>query len=210
MIEPHSYLLFVGASLALILVPGPAQALVIATTLDRGQGHGALTAAGLNVGTLFHAAAAGLGLSAILATSAFAFSIVKYVGAAYLLYLGIKALRSKPKGEAVTLGRGSRTGARAAFGQAVLTGILNPKVALFFLAFLPQFVDPSRGAVVFQFLLLGLTMAVLDTCYELALVHVTHRLRGRLSRSRRLETLRNRISGVVLVLLGLRLALQQR
>ena len=102
------------------------------------------------------------------------------------------------------------TSSRVAFGQAVLTGVLNPKVALFFLAFLPQFVDASRGAVMLQFLLLGLTMAMLDTLYELALVHLTHRLKGRLSRSRRLETLRNRISGVVLILLGLRLALQER
>jgi threonine/homoserine/homoserine lactone efflux protein len=202
MMSLNSYFLFVAASVALILVPGPAQALVIATTLDRGPKQGVLTAVGLNVGTLFHAAAAGLGLSAILATSALAFSIVKYIGAAYLLYLGIKALRSRPSAE-VSTGGGT-------FGQAVLTGILNPKVALFFLAFLPQFVDPTRGAVMFQFLLLGLTMAVLDTLYEGALVSVSHRLRGRLAKSRRLETLRNRISGAVLVLLSVRLALQER
>jgi threonine/homoserine/homoserine lactone efflux protein len=209
-LELHSYLLFIAASVALILVPGPAQALVIATTLDRGQRHGALTAVGLNVGTLFHAVAAGLGLSAILATSALAFSIVKYVGAAYLLYLGICALRSSRASDASRLSHSSPTSSRVAFGQAVLTGVLNPKVALFFLAFLPQFVDASRGAVMLQFLLLGLTMAMLDTLYELVLVHLTHRLKGRLSRSRRLETLRNRISGVVLILLGVRLALQER
>jgi threonine/homoserine/homoserine lactone efflux protein len=138
-----SYLLFLAASVAIILVPGPAQALVLASTLSGGRRAGALTAIGLNVGTLFHTGVAGLGLSAILATSAFVFSLVKYVGAAYLMYLGFRALRSKdphPSGGAPPRHRGGSTLIRA-----VIAGILNPKVALFFLAFLPQFVDPSRG-----------------------------------------------------------------
>jgi len=210
MLELHSWLLFVAASIALILVPGPAQALVIANTLDHGRSQGAFTAVGLNLGTLCHAAAAGLGLSAVLASSALAFAIVKYLGAAYLLYLGIKALTSRAAGGEAPASARPRMSAPAALAQAVIAGVLNPKVALFFLAFLPQFVDPSRGAVMLQFLFLGLTMAVLDTAYELVIVQAVWRLKGRLARSPRWERLRNRISGAVMVLLGVRLAMQER
>lgn len=208
MIEPSSYLVFLAASVVLILAPGPAQALVVATSLDRGPVHGALTAVGLNVGTLLHAVAAGLGLSAILASSALAFSVVKYVGAAYLLYLGIKALRSTPSRQDAA--PAAARSARSALGQAVLVGVLNPKVALFFLAFLPQFVDPARGAVWLQFFVLGASMAVLDIVYELLLVQVVCRVKGRLVRSSRLAAWRNRVAGGVLILLGMRLALQER
>jgi threonine/homoserine/homoserine lactone efflux protein len=161
MLDLSSYLLFLVASGAIILVPGPAQALVFANTLSGGQRAGALTAVGLNIGTLFHTAAAGLGLSAILATSAFAFSLVKYGGAAYLFYLGVRALRSRepqPLSVASQLPPGGST-----LVWGAIAGVLNPKVALFFLAFLPQFVDPSRGPVLVQFLALGASIALLDT-----------------------------------------------
>jgi len=208
MVDFPSYLMFLAASVALILVPGPAQALVIARTLAGGRRPGALTAVGLNVGTLFHAAAAALGLSAILATSALAFSIVKYVGAAYLIYLGIRALRAKaPPSVSSASASDSR---RSTLGQAIATGILNPKVALFFLAFLPQFVDPSRGLVLVQFLLLGASIALIDTLYELALVYLVSGMRERYLRNPRLLAWQARVSGVVLVGLGLRLAAQQR
>ena len=205
---PSSYPMFLVASIALILVPGPAQALVIANSISRGVRAGALTAVGLNIGTLFHTIAAALGLSAILATSAVAFAIVKYVGAAYLLYLGIRALRARPQTDQGRTRAAGRSG--SVLGQAVAAGALNPKVALFFLAFLPQFVDPSRGAVLLQFLILGASMAVLDTLYELTIVYVVTRLKGRLLRNPRLVALQQRVSGVVLVMLGLRLALQER
>lgn len=208
MVDFPSYLMFLAASVALILVPGPAQALVIARTLAGGRRPGALTAVGLNVGTLFHAATAALGLSAILATSALAFSIVKYAGAAYLIYLGIRALRSKaPPSVSSASASDSR---RSTLGQAIATGILNPKVALFFLAFLPQFVDPSRGAVLIQFLLLGASIALIDTLYELALVYLVSGMRERYLRNPRLLAWQTRASGVVLVGLGLRLAAEQR
>jgi threonine/homoserine/homoserine lactone efflux protein len=206
-IDPASYLTFLAASIALILVPGPAQALVIARTLSGGKRAGALTAVGLNIGTLFHAAAAALGLSAILATSALAFSVVKYVGAAYLLYLGIQALRSRPDKAS---GSVPDTTAKASLGQAVATGILNPKVAIFFLAFLPQFVDPARGSAFAQFLILGASMAVLDTVYELLLVQMVARTRQRFLASPRTGLWLNRLTGGVLIGLGARLALQER
>lgn len=208
MIELSSYLIFLVASVALILVPGPAQALVIAKTLAGGRRPGVLTAVGLNIGTLFHTATAALGLSAILATSAVAFSIVKYAGAAYLVYLGIRALRSKVPRAVGTALPGEP--ARSTLGQAVAAGVLNPKVALFFLAFLPQFVDPSRGAVLPQFLVLGATIALLDTLYEVMLVHFVSGMRELFLHSPRLLALQTRVSGTVLVALGLRLAAQER
>jgi len=203
-----TYLLFLAASTALILVPGPAQALVLARTLSAGPRAGALTAVGLNVGTLFHSLAAALGLSAVLATSALAFAAVQYAGAAYLIWLGIRALaaRSGPAAAAPA----APASARTTFGQAVATGILNPKVALFFLAFLPQFVDAGRGPVLAQFLLLGASMALLDTLYEITLVRIIHGMRARYLRSERLRAWQNRVSGVVLLGLGVRLAVQQR
>ncbi|EJE51721.1 putative threonine efflux protein [Acidovorax sp. CF316] len=212
--DPLTYATFVAASAALILVPGPAQALVLANTLTGGRRAGALTAVGLNVGTLVHAAAAALGLSALLATSALAFAVVKYVGAAYLIYLGIQALRSRAQATTAAQPADKSAAAPAAskapLAQAIVAGTLNPKVALFFLAFLPQFVDPARGSVVVQMLILGATMAVMDTLYELALVSVLYRMRERLVGNRRFMAWQSRISGVILIGLGLRLAAQER
>ena len=210
MFDWSSYLVFVLACVALILVPGPAQALVLAKTLSGGRKAGALSAIGLNIGTLVHTLAAALGISAILATSALAFSVVKYLGAAYLVWLGIRSLRSRAPAATTAAAAPVSSGPGSALFQGVAAGVLNPKVALFFLAFLPQFVDPGRGHVLAQFLVLGATMAVLDTLYELALVGVFARLRGRYLASQRVARWQARISGAVLIALGVRLAVQDR
>ena len=202
------YSSFVVACTVLILMPGPSQALVMSRTLSGGPRAGLLTAVGLNVGTLGHALAAALGLSTVLATSALAFSVVKYVGAAYLLYLGVQALRTPTRRTADAVP--TPPAAVASFGQAGAAGLLNPKVAIFFLAFLPQFVDPARGAVFMQFLLLGATMAVLDTLYESALVLLMARTRVRLAARPASAPWRERVTGAVLVGLAVRLALQER
>lgn len=208
MLDGSSFLTFLAVCIGLILAPGPGQALTIARTLSGGFRAGILTATGLNLGTLVHALAAGLGLSAVLATSALAFSIVKYVGAAYLLFLGISSLRDRardePKSEATAVPTGSP------LRQATLAGLLNPKVAVFFLAFLPQFVDPTLGRVPLQFFLLGLTMALLDTVYEILLAWLTSRARHRLAARPALRRLQRTVTGSVLILLGLRLAAQER
>lgn len=209
MIDTGSYLLFLAASLALIAAPGPAQALVISKTVAGGMRGGVLTGIGLNLGTLLHAAAAALGLSAVLATSATAFAVVKYVGAAYLVWLGIRALRTPPAGPTLP-SVASSSSSRSIVGEALVVGVLNPKVAIFFLAFLPQFVDPVRGNVFAQFMLLGLTMALLDTLYEIAIAWGTHRLRDAMFSRPSLRLWQERVSGVVMIALGLRLAVQQR
>lgn len=208
MLDPAAYLLFLATSAALIVVPGPAQALVFASTVSGGRRAGVITAVGLNVGTLVHSAAAGLGLSAVLATSATAFSAVKYAGAAYLFYLGLRALRSG--GRPVAAGGPSTASINSVLVQAVTTGILNPKVALFLLAFLPQFVDASRGPLLLQFLVLGASMAALDVLYEVVLVFLVAGARHRLVGNGRFQALQRRFSGGLLIALGVRLALQQR
>lgn len=209
MIDWSSYLLFLAACAALIVTPGPAQALVIARTLSEGRLVGALTAIGLNIGTLFHSIAAALGLSALLASSALAFAVVKYLGATYLVYLGLQALRASPHSAPQSVA--SRVNTRTSpLSQAVLVGTLNPKVALFFLAFLPQFVDPQHGSVVLQFLVLGATIAVFDILYELVLVQLVFRMQQRVLSSARIALWQSRICGTVLVALGLRLAAQER
>jgi threonine/homoserine/homoserine lactone efflux protein len=209
MIEPSSYLLFLAACGALIVVPGPAQALVMARTLAEGRRSGALTAVGLNLGTLLHTVAAALGLSAILASSALAFAVVKYMGAAYLIYLGIRVCCKSPSLSPPARARQS-CALRSPLVQAVVTGVLNPKVALFFLAFLPQFVDVTRGALFPQFLVLGATMAVLDTSYELILVELVSGMKRQYLSNPRVAAWQNRMSGCVLIGLGLRLAVQER
>lgn len=209
MIDTATFLAYLAASLAIILAPGPAQALTLARSVSDGKRAGIMTAVGLNVGTLLNTLAAALGLSAILAESALAFSVVKYLGAGYLVYLGIRALLARPHDEAAPAAPASASGWRA-FGKAVITGTLNPKVALFFLAFLPQFVDARRGPVLPQFVILGLTMAILDTIYESGLAVAAGSMAGWLSRSPKIRLWRERIMGGVMIALGLRLALAQR
>jgi RhtB (resistance to homoserine/threonine) family protein len=206
--DPATLLAYLAACIAIILAPGPAQALVLARTLSDGKKAGMMTAVGLNVGTLFHAVIAALGLSAILATSAVAFALVKYLGAAYLIYLGLQAFRAKANAsEAV---RVSRSNPAQAFFKAVIIGILNPKVALFFLAFLPQFVDPARGSALAQFLVLGSILAFLDVVYETVLAYVFSALSSRIARSSTFALWRQKITGAVLMGLGVRLALTQQ
>ena len=147
-----SFGLFLAAALVLAITPGPGIFYILTRSLKGGRREGIASSFGTAVGGLGHVVAAALGLSAMLATSAIAFSIVKYVGAAYLIYLGIRTLLSK---EELNLNTSFvRTHARRAFYQGITTEVFNPKTALFFLAFIPQFGDP-QGVVLLQFVLLG-------------------------------------------------------
>lgn len=156
--DASTYGLFLLASLALLLIPGPAVIYIVTRGMDQGRWAGVVSALGLGVGNLVHALAATVGLSAVLASSAIAFSIVKYAGAAYLIYLGIKRLMTKE--EAVS-GDGSTRSLRRIFTEGIVINILNPKVALFFLAFLPQFVNPDAGSLAWQVFVLGTSFALL-------------------------------------------------
>lgn len=154
-----TYGLFILAALALLLVPGPAVFYVVARGVEGGRPAGLVSCLGIEVGTLLHATFAAVGLSAIVASSVAAFTVVKWLGAAYLVYLGLRKLFSHDEdGEPVGV---EREPLHRVFAQGVLVQVLNPKVALFFLAFLPQFVDPSRGPVWAQILLLGATLGAI-------------------------------------------------
>ena len=144
---------FLLAALILLLTPGPAVLYIVARSMDQGRLAGLVSVLSIEVGNSFHVLAATLGLSAILLSSALAFTIVKYLGAAYLIYLGIRRLLTRDDGHEIA--RLQHQSLRRIFSQGVVVAALNPKTALFFLAFLPQFVDPSSGSVTLQLLTLG-------------------------------------------------------
>jgi threonine/homoserine/homoserine lactone efflux protein len=170
MIDSTSFALFSAASLALILAPGPAVLYIVARSIDQGRLAGLVSVLGISVGTLVHVLAAALGISALLAASALAFSIIKYAGAVYLVYLGLHKLFIEKTHPAEVEGPPAQT-LRRIFTQGFVVNLLNPKLALFFLAFLPQFIDPVFGPVGPQFLLLGITFTVIalisDSLYAL-------------------------------------------
>ena len=164
---------FAAASLPLVLAPGPSVAFVLATTLGSGRRAGLGAVAGVETGYLVHVGAAVVGVSAVIAASAQAFTVVKLLGAGYLIWLGIQAWRSRDQTRLADLARSPAVlSAGAAFRRGLLVGALNPKTAVFFVAFLPQFVDPSAGPVWVQMTGLGLLFIVLaavpDTCWALA------------------------------------------
>ena len=159
--EAHTYVLFVVAALALLLVPGPAVVYVVARSVSGGRLTGLVSFLGIELGTLTHVVFAAAGLSAIVASSVVAFSVVKWLGAAYLVYLGLRQIFGRGGENEDTESSDTEDDRFRVFYQSVLVQILNPKVALFFLAFLPQFVDPSRGAAWTQIVVLGATLASL-------------------------------------------------
>lgn len=153
MFDPAKFILFLVAALILVVTPGPAVLYIVTRGIDQGRAAGIVSVLGVGLGNFVHVLAAALGLSALLASSALAFSVVKYAGAAYLIFLGLRKLLSP----AVDVGPVKlREASRAAiFRQGAIVAALNPKTALFFLAFLPQFTDPGRGAVWLQLVVLG-------------------------------------------------------
>jgi len=160
LIPPDQLLVFALASLALLLIPGPAVLYIVTRSAAQGPAAGVASVLGIQCGGMVHVLMASLGLSAILLSSALAFSLVKYAGAAYLVYLGLRTWFSR---EPLELGAAARQPLRQIFLQGFVVNALNPKTALFFFAFLPQFVDPARGAAWMQFLLLGLVFIILAT-----------------------------------------------
>jgi threonine/homoserine/homoserine lactone efflux protein len=162
--DATTYGLFFAASLALTLVPGPAVLYIVARSVEGGRPAGLVSVLGIGAGGFVHVAFAALGLSALLVSSAAAFAVVKWLGVAYLIYLGIgRFLARDEEDAAVKVGDEPLT---SVFSQGVIVNVLNPKTALFFLAFLPQFVDPSRGAVTAQIALLGTTFVVIALCTD--------------------------------------------
>lgn len=208
MIQFDTLLTYIVVVLGLFLIPGPAVLLVLARSSVGGHRVGIATGLGIATGDLLHTAMATLGLSAVLMTSALAFSLVKYAGAAYLIYLGIRALLER--GEDLRLTQTRLVDAPLAFRQAVLAEVLNPKTALFFLAFLPQFVHPERGSVVAQLAILGLVFVVMSAIYTALIALAAGQVAVWLARHRSIGRWQGRVIGAIYLGLGVRMALQER
>ena len=204
----NSLLVFVTAGLLLNLTPGPDVLYIVGRSLSQGRAAGVVSALGISTGCLFHIVAATCGLSALLLALPLAYEAVRYAGAAYLVWLGVKALRSKSG--ALQVRAMERTPLGAIFRQGVITNVLNPKVALFFLAFLPQFADPARGPLWPQILLLGVIFTVNGTLVCLGYVLVAARLGDWLKARYDVSAWLNRLTGGLFIALGLRLALLER
>lgn len=203
MFDAHRLLLFLAAALLLAITPGPGIFYVLARSLAGGKREGILSSLGTFVGGLFHVFAAALGLSAILAASAVAFHTVKYAGAAYLVWLGIRMIRTRNAEMTVEAASPSKR----AFRQGILTEVLNPKTALFFLSFIPQFVAPAHGHLFFQFALLGSISVSLNTAADLVVVGMASPLERKLKNSLRFRRRQRTASGIGMIGLGAYLAL---
>ncbi len=208
MIDPTNFSLFLAASWALIIAPGPDMLYVITRGMSQGRKAGLLSALGVTLGILVHTVLAAFGLAVLLQTSALAFLVVKYVGALYLIYLGLKALKDKSRFE--PLKGQTQQGFRSIFWQGVLSNVFNPKVALFFLAFLPQFVNHQNGHVTLQMFLLGIIFAFFGVIFLSVVGYFSGGIGHWLSSQPRFTGLLRWLTGTIFIGLGVRLALAER
>ena len=208
MFEPTRFALFLAASWALIIAPGPDMLYVITRGIAHGRKAGVLSALGVVSGILVHTVAAALGLTLIFQTSGTAFLIIKYVGALYLVYLGIRSWRDKSAFDIhiETIPKRSLI----LFGQGMLSNILNPKIAIFFLAFLPQFVDEAYGNVTVQMIVLGIIFAIFGLCFLFTVGYSAGAFRSWLTQKPRFTNFLRQLASGILVGLGVRLALAKR
>jgi threonine/homoserine/homoserine lactone efflux protein len=204
-IDSGRFLIFLSAALLLAIAPGPGMLYVLARSLGGGRREGLLSALGTFVGGMVHVFAAAAGVSIILARSAVAFATVKYLGAAYLLFLGIRMiLDARKKEDEVSFAEVSRS--RNPFWQGVMTEVLNPKTALFFLSFIPQFVDRGHGHVFMQFVLLGTFSVTLNTVADIVVTFLAGPLGQRIRGSERFRRRQRTLTGTVMISLGTYLA----
>ena len=209
MLGIHHYWLFIATAVLLIVTPGQDTFFILGRSLSGGRNAGIAAALGVSAGTVIHTVLAALGLSALLATSPHAFMAVKLAGAAYLIYIGMRALLSKSGGIPGEAGHDNRDAShanRAAFRQGVLTNLLNPKVALFFLALLPQFIAADSTQKVVAFLALGLSFVTLGVAWCVMLAIAAAKLRGAFLRRPSMAQVLNKVAGAMFIGLGLRLA----
>jgi threonine/homoserine/homoserine lactone efflux protein len=209
----HDLTLFIISGLLLNLMPGPDSLLIMTRSATQGWRAGSAAALGIGAGTMIHIFAAALGLSALLATSATAFTVVKWVGAAYIVYVGIGMLRAKLRAEepeAVVPVDAQRLSYRRIFFQGFLTNVLNPKVALFFLAFVPQFIDANSTSKPLAFIILGCIFNFNGMLWCNGLAVFTAFASKRLKLKPLVSLWLNRVTGGLFLALGLRLALAEQ
>jgi len=208
MFDLWHFMLFLSAAGVLALMPGPGIFYVAARTLAGGRGEGLASSFGTGLGGFVHIIAGAIGVSALVMASAEAFTVLKFVGALYLVYLGIKTWRDA--GAAPELGDSPAMGARKAFKEGVVVEALNPKTAAFFLAFLPQFVVPAEGNVALQFIVLGTISVFLNTAVDVVVTYGASAVRDRLAARPAIIRRMRQTSGGILVALGVTLALAKR
>lgn len=209
MIDGTTLITYMAIVLGFVFIPGPATLLTVARATSSGTRVGIATGAGIAAGDIIHTFMAIVGISAIIAASATLFSIVKYLGAAYLLYLGIQAILSKTPADPASASASPIT-AQKAFRQAVLAEVLNPKTALFFLAFLPQFVRPENGSVALQLTTLGIIFVLLGLLSCVVFAVSAGSLGNYLRRNPAVLKWQSKVVGGIYCGLGVRLALQER
>jgi threonine/homoserine/homoserine lactone efflux protein len=195
---------FVLAALALLLVPGPAVLYIVARSVEQGRAAGLVSVVGVHLGSLVHIGAAAVGLSSLLVSSALAFNVVKYLGAAYLVYLGVRALLTRVEQDEVEI---RAAPLRKLVRDGAVVNILNPKTALFFLAFLPQFVDPEAGYAALQIVFFGLVFVALGLVTDGAYALLAGTAGNWLRSSRAYAAMQRYVSGTVFIGLGLAAAL---
>ena len=211
MLGVHELWLFVASGLLLAMSPGPDTAYIVSRSSQLGWGSGAIAVLGIATGIWVHILCAAAGVSALLLTSAKAFNVIKLAGAAYLLYLGLKLLVSKSH-RSVVPGTGGQPAATATkvFWQGFLTNVLNPKVALFFLAFLPQFIAAGTGSKTSSFLFLGLIFNMVGSAWNLLVALVAAHVARRVQRENLFSLWVNRALGGIFIYVGFRLAVAQQ
>ncbi len=208
MIDPATLITYIAVVFGFVFIPGPATLLTVARATSSGTKVGIATGAGVAAGDVIHTIMAIVGISAIIAASAMLFSVIKYIGAAYLVYLGIRAILEKAPADLAS--RSLPISAGRAFRQAILTEVLNPKTALFFLAFLPQFVHPQNGFVVLQLMVLGIIFVLLGLFSTVVFAVSAGGLGAFLRRNPSVLKWQGKVVGGIYCALGVRLALEQR
>jgi threonine/homoserine/homoserine lactone efflux protein len=208
MFDLNALLAFIGAGLLLNITPGPDVLYIVGRSLSQGRLAGVVSALGIGAGSLVHVAAAALGLSTLMLAVPLAYDVVRYAGAVYLIWLGVRALSSRAAALAVQ--QLAPVSLSTIFRQGMVTNVLNPKVALFFLAFLPQFTDASRGPLALQFLVLGLIFIVNGLLVCLTYALAASWLGGWLTKRYEIHTWLNRAMGALFIALGVRLAFGDR
>lgn len=206
MIDVNFWLVFLGAAVALNVAPGPDVLYILTKTISGGKKIGIASAIGVCTGALFHVSIAALGLSAILLSSTLAFAMIKYIGVCYLLYLAFQAFRSSGESFDINAERETTSTAWSAFKQGILIDILNPKVAIFFMAFLPQFLREGHGSPSWQLLYLGVLVIFIAIIIETLYVLLASKIAGKFRDNKHYGVVLDRVVGTVFVGLGIKLA----
>ncbi|WP_109830538.1 LysE family translocator [Reichenbachiella versicolor] len=200
--EFENILFFMISASMLIIIPGPAVLYIMMKSMEHGYKAGFVSVLGIGAGAMVHVVAAGIGISALLVASSYAFLVLKYLGAIYLIYLGVKKLFDKNTSESIEIGKSEKRLGKI-FSEGLIVNVLNPKTAIFFLAFLPQFISPEKGGTVFQIVFLGLLFTVIallsDSIYVLASAKITQLIKG----NKKYFSIQNRVMASIYILLGI-------